>query len=187
MKLSRITDSVVIHRGCLASLIAALSACASTPSQPVVERLDPDTAATVIVLKKPVQLVAETLHVTGGDPFAFLGPFETDRMGNRAQYLWVSAPGAENITIEPRLLCDGQPLALSPADGSPSHLGLSRAPYEKPAPWHVEWYFQLPPETLKCLADAKGVTLETHASNGQSDQFLVDSKGLVPVKAFSTH
>jgi hypothetical protein len=164
-----------------------LGACASTPAQPVVERLDPDTATTLIVLKKPVELVAQTLHVTGGDPFAFLGPFETDRMGNRTQYLWVSAPGVENGTIEPKLLCDGQPLALSPADSDMRHLGISKAPYEKPAPWSVEWYFQLPPDTLKCLTDARGVTLETHASTGQSDQFTVDSKGLAPLKAYSTH
>jgi hypothetical protein len=188
VKLSCIADYPAATRcWCLATLAAALSACASTPSQPVVERLDPDTATTLIALKKPVELVAETLHVTGGDPFAFLGPFETDRMGNRVQYLWVSAPGVENAKIEPRLLCDGQPVTLSPADGDLAHLGLSRAPYEKPAPWSVQWYFQLPPETLKCLADARGVTLESHASTGQSDQFSVDSKGLAPVKAFSTH
>jgi hypothetical protein len=187
VKLCRITDYSAFRCVCLASLAAVLSACASTPSQPVVERLDPDTATTLIALKKPVQLVAETLHVTGGDPFAFLGPFETDRMGDRKQYLWVSAPGAENATIEPRLLCDGQPLSLSPADANLAHLGLSKVPYEKPAPWSVEWYFQLPPETLKCLADARSVTLEAHASTGQSEEFKVDSKGLAGVKAFNTH
>jgi hypothetical protein len=171
----------------LGALFVLLTACAMTPSQPVVERLDPDTATTLTALKKPVELVAETLHATRGDPFAFLAPFETDRMGDRIQYLWVAAPGVENAKIEPRLLCDGQPLTLSPADDNLEHLGLSHAPYEKPAPWSVEWYFQLPQDTLKCLAEARGVTLETHASTGQSDQFSVDSRGLASMKAFSTH
>ena len=108
-------------------------------------------------------------------------------MGSRAQYLWMSAPGVENATIEPRLTCDGQALSLAPVDGGMGHLGLSHAPYEKPAPWSVQWYFQLPPDTLKCLADAQRVTLETHASTGQSEQFAVDSKGLAPIKAFSSH
>lgn len=187
MKLCRILNYPATRCWCLGTLTLLLGACSTTPSQPVVERLDADTATTLTALKKPVELLAENLHVTGGDPFAFLAPFETDRMGNRIQYLWVSAPGVENAKIEPRLLCDGQPLALSPADDDPAHLGLSHAPYEKPAPWSVQWYFQLRPDILKCLADARGVTLETHATTGQSDQFTVDSKGLASVKAFSIH
>ncbi len=187
MKLCSILRYSAAYRRCVGGLAVLLSACAITPPDPVVERLDPDTATTLTALKKPVELVAENVHAAVGDPFAFLGPFETDQMGNRTQYLWVAAPGVEDAKIEPRLLCDGQPLTLSPADDKPEHLGLSHAPYEKPAPWSVEWYFQLPPDSLRCLADARGVTLETHATTGQSDQFAVDRKGLEPVKAFSAH
>ncbi len=186
MKLCRIPARSAVRCLCLA-IPVVMAACATTPSQPVVERLDPDTATTVTVLKRPVELVAENLHNVGGDPFAFIAPFETDRMGSRVQYLWMSAPGVENATIEPQLMCDGRPLALSPVDGDIGHFGLSHVPYDKPAPWSVQWYFQLPPETLKCLADAQQVTLETHASTGQSDQYQVDSKGLTAIKAFSSH
>jgi hypothetical protein len=177
------------HSGCwlLAVLAATLGACSSTPPQPVVDRLDPDTATTVTVLKRPVELVADSLHSAGGDPFAFIAPFETDRMGNRAQYLWMSAPGVENAKIEPQLTCDGQTLKLSPVEGDIGHLGLAHPPYEKPAPWSLQWYFQLPPETLRCLADAQRVTLETRADTGQSDQFSVDAKGLSTLKAFGSH
>lgn len=187
MKLSRISRSSVAACLCLCVLAAALGACSSTPQQPVVDRLDPDTAATVTVLKKPVELVAESLHHAGGDPFAFLAPFETDRMGDRAQYLWVSAPGVENAKIEPQLACDGQALKLSPVEGDIAQLGLAHPPYEKPAPWSQQWYFQLPPETLRCLADAQRVTLETRADTGQSDQFSVDAKGLSALKSFGAH
>jgi hypothetical protein len=164
-----------------------LAACTTTPSQPVVERLDPDTATTLTTLRKPVELVAESIHAAGADPFAYFGPFETDRMGNRTQYLWMSAPGVENAKIEPQLQCDGQTLTLSPVDSDISHIGLAHAPYEKPAPWSQQWYFQLPPDTLKCLAEAQKVTLRTHADNGQSDQFTVESRGLTPLKAFGAH
>jgi hypothetical protein len=187
MKLSRICRSSTAGCWSLAILAAALGACASTPQQPVVDRLDPDTATTVTVLKKPVELVAESLHNSGGDPFAFLAPFETDRMGNRAQYLWLTAPGIENAKIEPQLLCDGQALKLSPVEGDITHLGLSHPPYEKPAPWSLQWYFQLPPETLRCLADAQHVTLETRADTGQSDQYSVDAKGLATLRSFGSH
>ncbi len=181
MKLSRISRSGLLS---LAVLSAGLGACSSTPSQPVVDRLDPDTATTVTVLKKPVELVAESLHSPGGDPFAFFAPFETDRMGNRAQYLWMSAPAVENAKVEPQLTCDGQTLTLSPVEGDISHLGLAHPPYERPAPWSLQWYFQLPPETLRCLADAQRVTLETRADTGQSQQFSVEAKGLAMLKAF---
>lgn len=178
---------VKLSRIYLATLASLLSACATTPSQSVLEKLDPDTATTVTVLNKPVELVAETLHNAGGDPFAFIGPFETDRMGNRTRYLWLSAPSVPNARLEPRLLCDGQPVTLPAVNEGLSHLGLSHPPYAKPAPWSMEWYFQLTPETLQCLADAQRVTVETHADTGQSDQFSVDSKGLATLRAFKSH
>jgi hypothetical protein len=172
---------------CLGILAAALGGCASTPAQPVVDRLDPDTATTVTVLKKPVELVAESLHNVGGDPFAFFAPFETDRMGHRTQYLWMSAPGVEHAKTEPQLLCDGQALKLSPVEGDIGQLGLAHPPYEKPAPWSLQWYFQLPPETLRCLTDAQRVTLQTRADTGQSDEFSVDAKGLSTLKSFGSN
>lgn len=187
MKLSRISRSSATDCWCLAILATWVTACATNPSQSVVEKLDPDTATTLTVLNKPVELVAESLHNAGGDPFAFLGPFETNRAGNRIQYLWISAPSVENAKIEPQLMCDGQALTLSPVEGDIAHLGLSHPPYEKPAPWSLEWYFQLPADMLRCLADAHRVTIETHADTGQSDHFSVDSKGLTTLKAFSSH
>lgn len=181
MKLSRISRSSVVVVACM------VGACATTPSQPIVEKLDPDTATTLTVLKKPVELVAESLHNAGGDPFAYLAPFDTNRMGKHAQFLWLSAPSVENAKIEPQLLCDGQALTLTPIASDTAQLGLSHPPYVKPAPWSLEWYFQLPADTLQCLTDAHRVTLQTKADAGPSDQFSVESKGLTTLKAFSTH
>jgi hypothetical protein len=186
----KLSSKDIPRTGCwsLAALALTLSGCVVPTSQPLVERLDPDTATTLTVIKKPVELVAETLHNSSSDPFAFLAPFETDRMGNRAQYLWMSAPALEGVKIEPHLLCDGQPITLSPAESDIAHLGLSRAPYEKPAPWSTEWIFQLPPDTLKCLADAQKVTLETRAGGtAEPEQFTVDNKGLAALRAFGSH
>ena len=39
-----------------------------------------------------------------------------------------------------------------------SQLNLSRAPYDSPVPWSTQWYFRLPADSLKCLADAEGLT-----------------------------
>jgi hypothetical protein len=189
VKLSSTDTHSATRCWCLAGLALTLGACTVPQSQTVVERLDPDTATTVIVIRKPVELVAEKLSNSNSDPFAFLAPFETDRMGSRAQYLWMSAPGPdlEGAKVEPQLLCDGQPLTLSPVDGGLTRLGLSHDPYEKPAPWSQQWYFQLPPDTLKCLADAQKVTIETHTNVSESEQFAVDNKGLASLRAFSSH
>jgi hypothetical protein len=175
MKLSRIVISAVA---------AALAACATTTSQPVVERLDPDTATTLTLIKKPVELIGETPHGATGNPYAFIAPFETDRMGTRTLYLWMSAPSIEGARLQPQLLCDGQPLTLPELDSDMSHIGLSSVPYPSPVPWNVQRYFQLPRPALDCLAGAQKIALETQGTNGAPERFSVASKDLTDLKAF---
>ena len=176
MKLSRIA---------IPAVAAVLAACATT-SQPVVERLDPDTATTVTLIKRPVELVGEGVRGPNDNPFAFIAPFETDRMGTRTMYLWMSAPSIQGAGPQPRLLCDGQPLALPALDSDISHIGLSSVPYPSPVPWNVQWYFQLPRPALDCLAGAQKIALETHGTNGEPERFTVASKDLTDLKAFSS-
>jgi hypothetical protein len=168
-------------------VIAMLTACATTPSQTVVERLDPETATTLTVINKPVELVGDEAHGPTGNPFAFIAPFETDRMGTRTLYLWMSAPSIQGANLQPQLLCDGHTVALSPLDSDISHIGLSSAPYPSPVPWNMQWYFQLPQAGLDCLAAAQNVALETHGTNGVPERFTVEGKDLVSIKAFSAH
>jgi hypothetical protein len=170
----------------LAALIAVLGACASTPSQSVSERLDPDTATTLAVINTPVELLAESARGATGDPFAYIAPFETNQMGKRTLFLWMSAPAPEGTKLELQLLCDGQPLALQPVNGDIARLGLSHAPYSPPAPWSLQWYFQLPPEALKCLGAAQTITLETRtAAGGELERYTVGSKSLAALRDFS--
>jgi hypothetical protein len=178
MKLSRIA---------IPAVAAALVACATTSPQPVVERLDPDTATTLTVIKTPVELIDEAPHgATGGNPYAFIAPFETDRMGTRTLYLWMSAPSIEGAKLQPQLLCDGQRLALPALDSDISHIGLSSVPYPSPVPWNTQWYFQLPRPALDCLAGAQKIALETNGTNGLPARFIVASKDLTDLKAFSS-
>jgi hypothetical protein len=177
MKLSRMVISAVT---------AAVAACATTTSQPLVERLDPDTATTLTVIKKPVELIGESPHGPTGNPYAFIAPFETDRMGTRTLYLWMSAPSIEGAKLQPQLLCDGQPLTLPELDSDISHIGLSSVPYPSPVPWNMQWYFQLPRPALDCLAGAQKIALETHGTNGAPERFSVASKDLIDLKAFSS-
>ena len=200
-----------------AGLIAVvLGACASMqPSEPVSEKLDPDTATTVTVLSQPIELFSQSSRSKQTDPFAYIAPFETNRMGTRDLFLWVSTPQAQGQLTEPQVLCNGQPLSLQPlsqdAGGTVSReagkggdfagvgpngaaikvdlskLNLSRAPYDAPVPWGTQWYFRLPADGLKCLAGADGISLEAKAADGNSEQFTSTGgrKSLASLDAFT--
>jgi hypothetical protein len=203
--------------GALSCGIAAalLGACATAPSEgPVSEKLDPDTATTVTTLNRPIELLSNTNRSKQTDPFAYIAPFETNRMGARDLFLWISTPQAQGQLTQPQVLCNGQPLSLQPLtqeeavaagaqagpgdnvapsgpSGAPvkvdlSKLSLSRAPYEAPVPWSTQWYFRLPADSLKCLADAEGISLEARAADGGPEQFTTSGrKNLASLDAFT--
>lgn len=196
-----------------ATLVAALiSGCATPTGEPVSERLDPDTATTVIVMNRPVELFSQTTRGAKADPFAYIAPFETDRMGERALFLWVSAPQDAGPLTQPQILCNGEPLSLQPLNAagsagtgdSPSEspgpsgkpdgsavkvdltqINLSHPPYDAPVPWSAQWYFRLPPDGLKCLAGADGIALETRVSDGDAERFTADRKNIASLDAFT--
>jgi hypothetical protein len=194
-------------------LAAVLAACAAAPSEPVSEKLDPDTATTVTILSRPIELLSQTNRGKETDPFAYIAPFETNRMGARDLFLWISTPQAQGQLTQPQVLCNGHPLDLQPlsadsgavgshagpgdnvapggSSGGPvkvdlSQLNLSRAPYDAPVPWSTQWYFRLPADSLKCLADADGISLEARAVDGGPEQFTTSGrKNLASLDAFT--
>jgi hypothetical protein len=170
-----------------ATLTGALAGCASAPAEPIVDRLDADTATTVTVVAQPVQLVTETPRNVNGDPFAYIAPFETDRAGDRSLYLWISAPQNSGPIDAPKLMCDGRVLSLQSIPSDLAALKLARAPYVVPAPWSSQWYYVLPRESLECLGAAQGVALETTALKGDPERFTASGKALTPLKAFANH
>jgi hypothetical protein len=157
----------------------------AVPKDPFSDRLDPDTATTVTVLADPVELISDASHATIGDPFAYVAPFETDRMGERALYLWVSAPQNNGPLSEPTLLCDGHALELQAIGADLTQFKLSRAPYTLPAPWSGQWYFHLPQGSLGCLGTVQGLELQAQTSQGETEHFTATGKVLGPLKAFA--
>jgi hypothetical protein len=107
--------------GAAALAVGLIGGCATTAGDPVSEKLDPDTATTVTTLSKPIELFSEAPRGHVNDPFAYIAPFETDRQGERALFLWVSAPQTRGVLGQPQVLCNGQPLSLEPLsnDGPP--------------------------------------------------------------------
>jgi len=162
-----------------------LTACDPWAAQPVLDKLDGVTGQTAIVLQQPVVLVAESSRGAERDPFAFLAPFETDRMGSRELYLWVSAPQDRGPVQHLEVLCDDQVLALERLDARPA--GLSRSPYPAPAPWSGQWYFSLPESALQCFASARGAAVVTRLAGDVEDRFVSKPGAMRALAAFAAH
>lgn len=167
--------------------ITVLSGCASAPTESVSDRLDSQTATTVTVIQAPVELISDTPRGAVGDPFAYVAPFETDQMGERALYLWISAPQINGTLTEPKVSCDGRQLTLQALSGNLAEFKLSRPPYTVPAPWSAQWYFRLPQESLQCLGTAQDIALETQTAQGGEapERFVASGKALVALQAFA--
>jgi hypothetical protein len=195
-------------------VLGLVGGCAALPpTAPVAEKLDPDTAVTVTVLSQPIELYSQTSRSKQTDPFAYIAPFETNRMGSKELFLWVSTPQAQGALAQPQVMCNGQAVSLQPlsqegagvmqeagkggdfagigADGKAirvdlSKLSLSRAPYSAPVPWGTQWYFKLSEDGLKCLASAEAVSLQAKAADGSAEEFTSTGgrKSLASLDAF---
>lgn len=167
-----------------AFLACALTACAAQPQGPVNERLDQGTGTTTQVLDRPVELLVEGSRGALNDPFAYLGPFETNRMGEREVYLWVAAPQGDSPLALPQLECDSQPLPAAAFAGNLSELGLTQPPYAQPAPWSAQWYFRLPAAAVECLGTARELAVVTRDAAGQRRRYSAAAEAFPSLAAF---
>ena len=179
---SKLGTAAIFYWGACCAACCALMGCTALPTDPV-DRLDPATADTVTVLPNPVQLVSQT-PILGADPFAFVGPFETDQQGQRAMYLWVSVPQNQGPVEPPKLLCDNQPMSLQAVSGNLAELKLSQPPYKAPAPWSSQFYFALPEDGARCLRSAQAIALDIKPVSGEPQHFVASGKDLVPLQRF---
>ena len=163
-----------------------LCACSSQAVIPDAQTLDAETGTTVIRMPRPVELITEKPRGAQADPFAYLAPFETNRMGERTLFLWVSAPQDVGATLkQPQVYCDGQPVALIPHTEPLDRIGLSSPPYPGPAPWSAQWYFRLPEDSLRCLMSAQRLTVETQAAESTAERFSAEAPGLAGLAVFA--
>ncbi len=133
-----------------------IAACAALPDDaPVVENLDEETGLTIARLGRPLELYNETSSKDVADRFAFLGPFETNQMGNRELFLWVALP-MENPggSPAPTVLVDGAALELGEAGSNAEFAGLRKSPYRIPTPWIANYYFRIDRDIVARLGAA---------------------------------
>ena len=159
MTSSRIQRS---HAGCLAPLavLLALTGCAGAPVNAPQELLDESTGTTLTRLVTPVELTSIEPRGANADPFAYLAPFETNRMGERRLYLWLALPDEQKRGAVPVLHLDGAPLQLGVALPDERAAGLARWPYAQPAPWSAVQVFPIDAAQLNALARAGAMRLD---------------------------
>jgi hypothetical protein len=140
--------------------MALLLAACATPPEPAAERLDRETGTTLTRMPKPIELVATLHRGEGADPFAFVAPFITNRMGAHSYFLWISSPGDRPIEAGPELYCDGAAVALGAGVPLPT-AELSARPYDQPVPWSSDRYFEIDAQGLRDFGACRrlGVTL----------------------------
>jgi hypothetical protein len=166
-------------------VLGALTACATAPTDEERQRLDSNTGTTVTVMPKPVEFIVDRTRGPKTDPFAYLAPFETNRMGAHELFLWVSAPQVAGPLGVPQVFCEEQQIQLEPANTSLKAMGLSDPPYKLPAPWSAQWYFKLSGEVLDCLATAKRLRIVTQTGQAEPDQFTAEAQSLSGLDDFA--
>ena len=164
-----------------------LAGCATAPTEAQSERLDDNTGTTLTLMPKPVELVVEKTRGAKSDPFAYVAPFETNRMGSHELFLWVSAPQAGGALSVPQVYCGDQLLPLEKLEETPKAMGLSSPPYKVPAPWSAQWYFKISGEVLDCLASTSLIRITTQAADAtEPDSYVAGKEAISGVSAFLT-
>ncbi len=150
---------------------AVVAGCATPAVDTVEERLDRDTGTTVLRLARPVELLATAPRARNLDPFVYLAPFETNRVGERRLFLWAATAG--DSAVIPSVRCgDGlaAPLEAPLAGGMPpAGMGVARLPYRAPAAWSAVHVIPIDTGWLDCLASGARVEIEVGAERFASD------------------
>ena len=150
-----------IHASWLAALavLVTLAGCAAAPVNAPQELLDETTGTTLTRLVAPVELTSIEPRGANADPFAYLAPFETNRMGERRLYLWLAIPDEQKRGAVPVLQIDGETLEVGAPLPDVRAAGLARWPYADPAPWSAVHVFELDATQLAALAGASELRL----------------------------
>ncbi len=141
----------------VAFALAGLGACAAIPEdQPVLEKLDADTGVTIARIGRSIELYREIAPNGHTDRFAYLAPFETNMMGQRATFLWLAVPVDPTLKETPPIVeVNGAALMLGTPGLDADFVGLTKSPYKVPTPWSVLYYFKADADLIAKLGAAQ--------------------------------
>jgi hypothetical protein len=170
---------------------AMLGACAALPDDAsVVEHLEPETGVTITRLGHPIELYRETFLKDPAGRFAFLAPFETNQMGQRANFLWIAVPIEPVADSVPVVEINGAAVALDTPGRSADFAGINKSPYKIPTPWSAMYYFKVDADLVAQLGEATKLTLrmlETAKSGTVKTVFETEVMADTRLKDFAAH
>ena len=170
---------------------SVLGACAALPDDAsVVEKLEPETGVTITRLGHPIELYRETFLKDPAGRIAFLGPFETNQMGQREQFLWIAVPIEPVADSVPVVEIDGTAVSLGAPGRSANFANISKSPYKIPTPWSAMYYFKVDMDLVARLAAAAKLTVrmvEADKSGAMKTVFETDVIDDARLKDFASH
>jgi hypothetical protein len=173
----------------VALALLLLNACAALPDDaPVVEKLETDTGTTVARLGRPIELYRETFTQDATGRFAFIGPFETNQMGQRELFLWVAVPIEPMADSTPIVEINGATVTLAAPGRSADVAGIGKSPYQISTPWSAMYYFKVGADVIARLGEANDLAirvLETGKNGPVKTLFAAKVQGDPRLKAFA--
>ncbi|MEO8019629.1 MAG: hypothetical protein ABI769_17600 [Pseudomonadota bacterium] len=168
-----------------------LGACAALPDDaPLVEQLDTETGATVTRLGRPIELYRETFLQEAAGKFAFMGPFETNLMGQRESFLWLALPLEPLADSVPAVEVNGVVLTLGAPGRAADFAGVHQPPYKIPTPWSAMYYFKIDNTIVTQLGDATDINIrvsETGKDGTVKTLFVTKIAADARLKDFAAH
>ncbi len=141
------------------------------PDNTVAEQLDERTGTTVTRIERPIELVSTEPRGSNTDPFAYVAPFETNRMGLRQLYLWVAVPDERGGARPPAVMAGTETLILAPRGSDAKALSLAGFPYAKPAPWSMVQAYSIDEAALRTLAAAGTIDVTVRYADDREIRF----------------
>ncbi len=142
----------------------SLAGCAATAIDPVQEQLDERDGTTIIRLATPLTLIADRPRGSGADPFAFLAPFEANKMGSRQTQLWVAVPIETNTDATVAVWRDNVLIVELTQI-------TTRAPYSVTANWQRQFVGDISTPQLDSLSAGTKLTVEVRLADGRKEIF----------------
>jgi len=173
-------------------LLVAISATGCTSSEPLQSRLDESTGLTIVTIDTPVVLARPTRLAVAARDYAYLGPVEINRMGDRTHYLWIglaSTLDRARVSAQPPqvttlvLIVDGSPMTLPLANWD---IDLEVPPYTGNTPINDSLAARATVDQIERIARADTVVVYLITKSGTSLAYRVWDGDWLRWSAFAT-
>lgn len=146
--------------------------------------LDERTGITITRLGKPLEFTVTLPPGPAKDPFAYLGPFQTNRMGQRADFVWLAVPADGALVGQPVVRADGELVAFDTMSASPTVANLESGPYRAPAPWSQQFFVSADADAIAQLSGAQRIEIATHDATGEW-LFVLEGDALIALTQYA--